>query len=404
MPIDIHTQNKKLVAQLRDALYNYTADGVQSALKQTFHHQAKVFLSYPFESLDGCHGLYEKAFSPLAKAIPDLERRDTIVMAGTTDKNKHWVGCCGYYTGTFVYPWLDIPPSGHHVAMRFHEFYRIENAKIVEMQALWDIPEVMMQANAWPMTPSLGREWQVPGPAPQNGLVPSPVDTERTATSLKIVLDMVLDLGKYAVGGVAAMRLPNHWHPRFSWYGPAGLGSCRGITGFRNRHQIPFLNAMPNRTNLLDKGNLFADGDFVAFTAWPGMRAKVTEDGWLGIAPSGKEITMRSLDFWRCERGVIRENWVLVDILDIYKQLGVDVFVRLREMNKPGWTEAADAVTQVNHPTVLESSFNKGLINEKQISQLPKATTLVKLGKHATITALARDKAKIMGIKIERVA
>ena len=130
----------------------------------------------------------------------------------------------------------------------------------------------------------------------------------------------------------------------------------------------------------------------------------VTEDGWLGIAPSGKEITMRSLDFWRCENGVIRENWVLVDILDIYSQLGVDVFVRLREMNKPGWSQAADAVTQVNHSTALESSFSKGLINEKQISQLPNATTLLKLGKHATITALARDKAKILGIKIERVA
>ena len=283
MPIDIHTQNKKLVAQLRDALYNYTADGVQSALEQTFHHQAKVFLSYPFESLDGCHGLYEKAFRPLAKAIPDLERRDTIVMAGTTDKNDHWVGCCGYYTGTFVYPWLDILPSGHHVAMRFHEFYRIENAKIVEMQALWDIPEVMMQANVWPMTPSLGREWQVPGPAPQNGLVPSPKDTQRSDTSFKIVMDMVIDLGRYGTGGVEAMCLPDHWHPRFSWYGPAGIGSSRGITGFRNRHQIPFLKAMPNRTNLLDNGYFFSDGDFVAFTAWPGMRAKVTEDGWLPV-------------------------------------------------------------------------------------------------------------------------
>ncbi|MEH6550325.1 MAG: ester cyclase [Pseudomonadales bacterium] len=404
MTIDIHTQNKKLVAQLREALYNYTDDGVQTALDQTFHTQAKVFLSYPFEQLDGAHGLYAKAFKPLYKAIPDLERRDTIVMAGTTDKNCHWVGCCGYYTGTFVYPWLDIPPSGHHVAMRFHEFFRIENNKIVEMQAIWDIPEVMMQANAWPMTPSLGREWQVPGPAPQNGFVPSPFDSQRSAASLKIVLDMVIDLGKYATGGVEAMCLADHWHPSFSWYGPAGIGSCRGITGFRNRHQIPFLNAMPNRTNLLNNGHLFADGDFVGFTAWPGMQAEVSEDGWLGIAPSGKKITMRSLDFWRCESGVIRENWVLVDLLDIYNQLGVDVFSRLRDLSKPGWTETANETNQANQSTAMASSFSKGLINEKQIGHLPKGTTLLQLGKRATITALARDKAQQMGIKIERVA
>ena len=43
---------------------------------------------------------------------------------------------------------------------------------------------------------------------------------------------------------------------------------------------------------------------------------------------------MRSLDFWRCEGDLIRENWVLVDLLDVYSQIGVDVFARLKEFNK----------------------------------------------------------------------
>ena len=43
--------------------------------------------------------------------------------------------------------------------MRFHEFFKFENNKITEVQAIWDIPELMMQAKAWPMAPSLGREW-----------------------------------------------------------------------------------------------------------------------------------------------------------------------------------------------------------------------------------------------------
>jgi hypothetical protein len=51
----------------------------------------------------------------------------------------------------------------------------------------------------------------------------------------------------------------------------------------------------------------------------------------MGIAPADQEITMRSLDFWRCEQGLIRENWVLVDLLDVYQQIGVDVFSRMRE-------------------------------------------------------------------------
>ena len=141
-------------------------------------------------------------------------------------------------------------------------------------------------------------------------------------------------LGNFAEGGTEAMRLADYWHPKCNWYGPSGIGTCRGISGFRNWHQIPFLNAMPDRVGTLGKGNLFAEGDYVGFTAWPGMHMTITGDGWLGIAPSGQKITMRSLDFWRCEAGLIRENWVLVDLLDVYSQIGVDVFARMREFNK----------------------------------------------------------------------
>lgn len=55
------------------------------------------------------------------------------------------------------------------------------------------------------------------------------------------------------------------------------------------------------------------------------MIQTVTHDGWIGIAPSGKKINMRSLDFWCIEDGKIRDNWVMGDILDAYRQLGVDV-------------------------------------------------------------------------------
>jgi hypothetical protein len=54
----------------------------------------------------------------------------------------------------------------------------------------------------------------------------------------------------------------------------------------------------------------------------------------LGIAPTGQKVTMKSLDFWRLDGDKIRENWVMVDLLDVYHQLGIDVFARLREFNK----------------------------------------------------------------------
>ena len=329
-----HAANKQATAPLRAALYDFEPERVEDEINEIFEKDAAVHLAYPFETLNGPSALYSEAFVPLHDAIRDLERRELIVIAGRSITGLDWVGCAGYYAGEFKRPWLDIPPTGHQVSIRFHEFFRMEDRKIVEMQALWDIPELMMQANAWPMAPSLGREWHVPGPATQDGLTVEDSVDGLSEHSLKLVSDMLAALGNFAEGGVAAMRLSDYWHPRCSWYGPSGIGTCRGIGGFRNWHQIPFLNAMPDRTGSLGKGNLFAEGRYVGFTAWPGMRMSVTGDGWLGIAPSGQKITMRSLDFWRCEGDLIRENWVLVDLLDVYSQIGVDVFARLKEFNK----------------------------------------------------------------------
>ncbi len=331
--MDIHSQHKLLLAPFREALYNADVGQLKQIVGNLFAIDAKVQMAFPFETLASRDALVDDVYANLFKAIPDLERRDTIVMAGNSGHGD-WVGCCGYYTGAFMYPWLDIPATGHQVSMRFHEFYRFEDGKVVEVQSLWDIPEVMMQANAWPMSPSLGREWQVPAPATQDGFVPGPYSPEKSQASFDLVMAMCEGLGKYAEGGVEAMELPKYWHPHCSWYGPSGIGTGRGLRGFRNWHQIPFLNALPNRWSTLDTGHMFADGDYVGFTAWPGMGAHVTGDGWLGIAPAGQEISMRSLDFWRCENGLIRENWVLVDLLSIYDQLGVDVLGRMREFNK----------------------------------------------------------------------
>lgn len=339
----IHTLTKQVVAPLRAAMYDWTADGVQAALAASFAPDAEVHLAFPFEDLDGGAGWYGEALAPLAKAWPDLERRDSIVIGGTTDIGRNWVGCCGNYMGTFVNPWLGIPPTGRLVSMRFHEFFWVVDGQIVEMQALWDIPEVMMQAGAWPMGPSLGRDWLVPGPATSDGILLGAHDDDRAAEALKIVLDMLDDMGRHPTEPVEAMNLDRYWHPKFNWYGPAGIGSSRGVSGFRHSHQIPFLNAMPDRGGggYDDRpSNFFAEGDYVGETSWPGMFMTYSGDGWLGIAPSGKKITMRSLDFWRLEGSLIRENWVLVDLLHVWDQLGVDVLARMRELSPPRSTSS----------------------------------------------------------------
>ncbi len=335
--MDVHTQNKALIAPLRAAMYDFDTAGVRAALASVCAPDVLFRFCHPFGDLTGVDAFYDVVYAGLFMAWPDLERRDTILIAGPDEFGNNWVGAGGYYTGIFTAPWLDIPPTGHQVTLRFHEFYRVVDGKVLEVQALWDIPEVMMQANAWPMAPSLGREWHVPGPATQDGLVPGPYDAEAGAASCAHTIEMLEHLKKHpAQGGPEVMEMERFWHPRMNWYGPSGIGTGRGIAGFRNWHQIPFLNGMPDRGQYVDEINyhFFGDGDYAAVTGWPNMIQTVTHDGWMGIAPAGKKITMRSLDFWRLENGKIRENWVLVDLLDAYAQLGVDVFARLREFNK----------------------------------------------------------------------
>lgn len=345
-----HERHRQALTPLRAAMYDWDSDAVLGALDTLCAPDAVFRLANPLGAHVGTQQLFDHVFAPLLTAIPDLERRDWIVMAGETPEGADWVGCGGTWVGTFVAPWLDIPPTGHLVHMRFHEFYRFEDGRVTEMQALWDIPEVMMQARAWPMAPSLGREWCVPGPATQDGIRTGPRDAGRSDSTCRHIIDMLDHMKRHpSQGGPAVMEMPRFWHERMSWYGPAGIGTGRGIAGFRNWHQIPFLRGMPDRGQYVDEitYHFFGDGDYAAVTGWPNMIQTVSHDGWMGIAPSGRRITMKSLDFWRLEDGKIRENWVLVDLIDAYAQLGVDVFARLREFNKarfgmPGYAPMTD--------------------------------------------------------------
>ena len=322
---------KALIADYRKATASYDPATVRAAADALFAPDATIKLCHPFGEVAD---LIDAALTPLHQAMPDLERRDMIVVAGTTPEGADWIGCMGNYMGTFLAPFLDIPPTGHLAHMRYHEFFCVADGKIVEMQAIWDIPELMMQANAWPMAPQLGKFMTTPAPMSGDGLV---TDGDGKAT-MDHVVDMLTDLCRYPANpDPEIMQLEKYWHPQVNWYGPAGIGTCRGISGFRHWHQGPFLRGMPDR-KLDAMGDLMshwiAQGTYVAETGWPNMRLTVSGDGWMGIAPSGREILMRSLDFWRVEDGLIRENWVLVDLLDVYRQLGVDVFARMREFNK----------------------------------------------------------------------
>ncbi|WP_439124387.1 ester cyclase [Marivita sp.] len=319
-----------VMAPVFEALQSH--EGVAEVLN-TVAREAKFRMCHPFGELHGADAFVSDVLGPLRAAIPDLQRQEIIRIAGFDAGGALWVGSGGHYAGRWIEPWLGIPSTGRSASMRFHEFYRIDGGACVEMQAIWDIPEMMMQAGVWPMALQLGRFLHAPAPMTQDGL--GPHDSALSESSFHHVIDMLTAMGRHpSKGGPEVMELDRYWHSDFMWYGPAGIGTACGVEEFRRFHQIPFLNAMPDRGQHPEgtQHHFMAEGAYVGVTGWPNMQQTLSGDGWLGLPPTGQMITLRSLDFWRLENGRIRENWVLVDLLDMYAQIGVDVFARMKEL------------------------------------------------------------------------
>ena len=145
--MSIHSQNKQLIGSLRAGLRAAEPQALRHIARQIFAPNAKLRLGHPIGELVGPDALVNDAYQPLINAMPDIERNDFIVMAGPRwgeGNSGNWVGVGGHFIGTFSAPWLGIRPNGKPVFMRYHEFYRIEAGKVVEMEALWDIPQLML--------------------------------------------------------------------------------------------------------------------------------------------------------------------------------------------------------------------------------------------------------------------
>jgi predicted ester cyclase len=58
---------------------------------------------------------------------------------------------------------------------------------------------------------------------------------------------------------------------------------------------------------------------------------KATHTGdYLGHPATGKQLEINGLDYWKREGEVYVENWVFVDMIHLFRQLGVDLFERMR--------------------------------------------------------------------------
>ncbi len=324
----IETQaNKRFFWESQQKLFSGSVAAGEANLRALYSDDTSWHGPHPLNDLAGVEQVISTFWRPLTHALPDIERRDDIFFGGVF-KSQQWLCATGHFTGTFTHDWLGIPATRKTLNIRFGEFLRLEQRKVVETYIILDILDVMRQAGCWPIAPSLGAIDRVPGPVTHDGLVFAPQPEAETQLSLKLVEAMAAGLLEYDGKTLRSMGMTRFWHPKMMWYGPAGIGTARGLKGFEDHHQIPFLKAFPDRVGGNHKAR-FAEGTFVGSTGWPSVNATHSGSGFLGLPATGKRIGMRVMDFWRREGDLLRENWVFIDLIELLLQMGVDVFARL---------------------------------------------------------------------------
>ena len=116
-----------------------------------------------------------------------------------------------------------------------------------------------------------------------------------------------------------------YWTEDMIWHGPPGFGDIHGLDGFKNEVLKPFYAAFPDYHVKNDIE--VADENWIAAT---GFLTATHQGEWLGIPPTGKPVKMRFSDFWLVKEGLLSENWVMVDNIEVLRQLGIDPMMQIK--------------------------------------------------------------------------
>ena len=337
--------NKRTIHRLMSALVQATPAMIEQELAQAYHPAAEWRGSHPWNEAKGVQAIAKVFWQPLLHAFPDLERREQLLVGGQYE-GRDYVGAVGQLCGRFKSDWLGLQANGQMLYLRYGEFHQLVDGRIVQSTVLLDVLDAIRQMGFWPLPPSLGVEGMWPGPLAGDGLGLSVQDAAQSASSLALTLAMQAALASYddtlSLGrdGLLAMPQKEFWHPHMMWFGPSGIGTSRGLDGFVDVHQLPFRTAFPRSPKVAQPQGMglhggshyvrIGDGRFSATAGWPSRHMMHQGGGWLGLPPTGRAVTMRVMDFYSAEQGLIRENWVPIDLINVLLQVEVDVLARVR--------------------------------------------------------------------------
>ena len=331
-----HARNKRLVAEFLEAM---TSPDRMAALRQYCHADCRFEVFHPFNTLVGVEAAEATFWGPLKSSFPNYEHRIAFTIAGEFE-GRDMVSTWGQVMGTFDEPWIGIPPTKGLAFLRLGFAAIVRDGKIAKAYVLLDIVDVMRQAGFYPLREMPGSAEAWPFPPQDTGATARGYDTLLGEKSLRIVREMQAGLPKpdeIKLLAVRAGKHSPHWHENMNWYGPAGIGSGRGLRGFRDVHGALFLQAFPDRGGWKrEPGGAqdapghymrLGDGRYACTGGWPSLHGTHLGGEWLGLPPTGRKVEMRVADWYRLdEDDKIIDNWVMMDIPHILQQMGLDLF------------------------------------------------------------------------------
>lgn len=163
------------------------------------------------------------------------------------------------------------------------------------------------------------------GARPEQAVLSRDTDMTKTPQTKAVIEAMVDGLNDHRIDDIGAFFADN-----FRWMGNFGCGHKQGLAAFQDHWQRPFQAAFSDKV-CIDEARLYMGEWAAAF----GRQEAIHSGEFMGIAPTGKKVEIRYMDFWKVVDGKIVDNWVMVDFPFVMAQLGVDPF------NGEGW-EAYD--------------------------------------------------------------
>lgn len=334
--VDDFQAEKQLICDYYDELGCATPDTVADILKRYTAPDWHWRGMHPFNEQFGAKAVADVFWMPFLTAMTRVQRRADIFMAGLNEIDGfegRWVVQMGHLMALFDKPWLGILPTGKIVMLRFVEFNRVENERIVETAMFVDLLHLMLQAGQFPLPPQTGAHLVQPGPMTHDGVMFAKQDPALAERSLAAINALLSNPKAQALGTTESERLQRVWHDDMIWWGPAGIGASYTIPRYLKQHSEPFSDGL--NTGYRYNGHLcrMAEGNFGGFFGWANLTV-FNSGGYLGMTKGPGPSEMRVVDLYRIQDGKLAENWIFIDMLHYLAVQGLDVLGRMQRIRE----------------------------------------------------------------------